>query len=98
MVAGTTAAPDWTTGSTQTIDISGAGGNVTATFSNPVAGGLYTVIVLCKAATTFTFAGGTFRWAGSTAPTITATTGKIDVFHLYYDGTQYLERTRAQNQ
>lgn len=98
-VAGTTAAPNWATGSTQTIDISGAGGNVTATFANPVVGGRYTVVVLCKAATTFTFAtaAGVFKWAGGTAPTVTATTGKTDVFQLYFDGTNYLELSRSQN-
>ena len=99
-VAGTTAAPNWATGSTQTIDISGASGNVTATFANPVVGGRYTVVVLGKTGTTFTFAtvAGVFKWAGGVAPTVTATTGKTDLFDLYFDGTNYLELSRAQNQ
>jgi hypothetical protein len=98
--AGTTCTVDLSTGDTQTIDISGASGNVTATFTNPSVGGRYLIVVIGKLATTLTFAtgAGAFKWPGGVAPTFTATTGKTDVLSLYYDGTNYYQVAISQNQ
>lgn len=29
------------------------------------------------------------KWAGGAAPTLTATAGRVDLIHLYFDGTNY---------
>lgn len=34
----------------------------------------------------------TVRWPGASAPTVTATAGRIDLGEFYWDGTQYLGR------
>lgn len=63
--------------------------NVIYTLSNPVVGGVYTILI-------FTGAGGftaawpaTVKWAGGVAPVITATAARMDSIVLEWDGTNY---------
>jgi hypothetical protein len=64
-------------------------GNVTYTFSNPIAGQAY-VIKIVQGASSYTVTWpAAVKWSAGTAPTITTTNGKIDIVNLYYDGTNY---------
>lgn len=72
-------------------------GNVTSfSISNGIAG-LYLKLVLKQDATgSRTFAGTTgILWESATAPTLTTTGGRYDIFSLLYDGTQWLECAQA---
>ena len=60
----------------------------TITLPNSVQGKSFTVLVNYAGNNTIVWAGGTtLKWAGNTTPTPTATTGKIDIFNFYQDGT-----------
>lgn len=84
----TSFAVDWSANSAQLITMTG---NVTSiTFSNPQTGGSY-LLRVATGAGSFTATGwpGGVKWAGGTAPTITATASKVDLINFYYDGTSY---------
>ena len=46
---------------------------------------------------TWTFGGVAVKWAGGTAPTLTTTNGKFDVFSFIYDGTNWYGFNGGQN-
>lgn len=77
---------DWSTGSAQLSTLTG---NVTYTFSNPVAGGAYLLRIATGAGSFIATWPGTVKWPGGSAPTITATASKVDLINFYYDGTNY---------
>jgi len=64
-------------------------GNVTYTLTNPVTGGSYLIRILTGAGSFTVTWPATVKWAGGTAPTITATASKMDLINLYWDGTNY---------
>lgn len=70
---------DWSLGRTQKCT---ATGSFTLTHSNMVAGLVYTLEVLTGAGS-FTATFSSTSWAGGTAPTLTATASKTDVFTFY---------------
>jgi len=76
---GTAITIDWSLGRTQKVT---ATGNFTLTHSNMVAGLVYTLEVLTGAGS-FTATFSSTSWAGGTAPTVTATASKTDVFTFY---------------
>jgi hypothetical protein len=68
-----------------------ATGNATLTFSNPPpAGSLVTVAIIQGGAGSFTITWpGTVKWTAATAPTLTTTAGKRDVFVFLWNGSNY---------
>jgi hypothetical protein len=63
-------------------------GSTTVTLPASVSGKSFTILVSYAAADALAWAGGsTLKWAGGTTPTATSTTGKIDIFNFYQDGT-----------
>lgn len=73
--------------------------NITSfAITNGVAGQQLILTFVQGGAGGFTLAGsGGILWEGSSAPTLTATTGRRDVFRLYYNGTNWVEFGSAQN-
>ena len=68
-----------------------SGGNATFTFSNPPPAGSLVTVVLVQDGTgsrTVTWP-ATVKWAGGTAPTLTTTASKRDVFQFMWDGSFY---------
>jgi len=75
---------NWNLGNVHSITLSAS---CTLTFSNPVSGGRY-VLIVTKGATAYTITWpATVTWPGGTAPTITAS--KTHVFGFVYDGSKY---------
>lgn len=78
---------DWNNGNVQYIVL--ANGAQTFTFANPIDGARYMIILkqpATGAAGTVTWP-ATVLWPGGTAPTLTATNGKVDIVTFVYDGT-----------
>lgn len=77
-----------------------SGGNATFTFSNPPKAGTLITIVLVQDGTgsrTVTWP-ATVKWSGGTAPTLTTTASKRDVFTFVYDGSNYYNTSQQLNQ
>jgi hypothetical protein len=89
--SGTSTTLALTTGSVQTVTLSG---NCTFTMPAATAGASITLILTQGGTFTATFTG--VLWAGGTAPTITATANKRDVLVFVSDGTSWFG-TAAQN-
>jgi hypothetical protein len=89
--SGTSTTLALTTGSVQTVTLSG---NCTFTMPSPTAGASITLILTQGGTFTATFTG--VLWAGGTAPTITATSNKRDILVFVSDGTNWFG-TAAQN-
>jgi hypothetical protein len=88
--AGTTATIDWNNGNGQVFDAQGSSGNVTFTFSNPIAGASYVLkLIQGSSARTYLWP-ATVKWPGGTAPTVTATNDAIDLCSFFCDGTNYI--------
>lgn len=93
------------TGTAYTIDLANGTvqiltltGNCTYTFPTPTAGKSFTLFQKQDAtgSRTVTWA-ATVKWPGNTAPTITSTASKMDVFSFIADGTNWIGRTIGQN-
>lgn len=66
-------------------------GNCVFTFPAPASGGQFTLLMLQDATGSRTVTWpASVRWAGGTAPTITATAGRTDVISFLSDGTYWL--------
>ena len=66
-------------------------GNCVLTFPTPAAGGQFTLLLKQDAAGSRTVTWpSTVRWAGGTAPTLTATAGRTDIVTFLSDGTYWL--------
>jgi hypothetical protein len=89
--SGTSTTLALTTGSVQTVTLSG---NCTFTMPSPTAGASITLILTQGGTFTATFT--SVLWAGGTAPTITATANKVDVLVFVSNGTSWFG-TAAQN-
>ena len=86
---GATVAVDWNESQNQELT---PGGNRTLTFSNGVAGMLYTIKITQDATGSRTITWpSSVKWAGGTAPTLTITADRTDVIMFYFDGTNYLD-------
>ena len=79
---------DWSAGNDQALDLTAS---CTLTFTNPVNGGRSVLLVTQTGAFTITWPAAV-RWAGGTAPVVTSTAGKIDLFTFIYvsSGAYYL--------
>lgn len=76
---------DLSTGNAFEIDLEAATDAVTITLSNPPASGTYGECILkvqqdTTAARTITWAGGTFKWPGGSAPVMSIAADAIDIF------------------
>ena len=89
--SGTSTTLALTTGSVQTVTLSG---NCTFTMPTATAGASITLILTQGGTFTATFTG--VLWAGGTAPTITATANKVDILVFVSNGTNWFG-TAAQN-
>lgn len=84
---GTTFTCDFNLSNECLFDAQGSSGNLTATFSNPVAGASYIIVLVQgSSARTYTWP-ATVKWPGGTAPTVTATDNGVDVISCLYSGT-----------
>ena len=73
-------------------------GSTTITLPSSVSGKSFTVLVSYAGSDALTWAGGTtLKWAGGTTPTPTSTSGKIDIFNFYQDGTSTFGAVYGQN-
>lgn len=62
--------------------------NTTITLPSSVSGKSFVIMVLYGGTHTITWAGGsTLKWAGGSAPSVTSTLNKIDIFSFFQDGT-----------
>ncbi|MEI8350102.1 MAG: hypothetical protein WCI77_08100 [Candidatus Omnitrophota bacterium] len=87
-VAGATWTSDWASGNVHYI-VLGNGAHTEPTLSNPQDGARYMLILkqpASGAAGTVTWP-ATMLWSGGTAPTLTATNGKVDIITLIYEST-----------
>ena len=89
--SGTSTTLALTTGSVQTVTLSG---NCTFTMPSATAGASITLILTQGGTFTATFT--SVLWAGGTAPTVTATANKVDVLVFVSNGTSWFG-TAAQN-
>jgi len=77
----------YTTAQSWFVDLEPATGNVTITISGGPSAGTYGEINIkvqqdSAGSRTITWAGGTFQWAGGSAPTMTAAANAEDIFHF----------------
>lgn len=81
-----------------TVQILTLTGNCIYTFPSPAAGKSFTLFQKQDATggRTVTWA-SSVKWPASTAPTITSTASKMDVFSFVSDGTYWIGRTIGQN-
>ncbi len=87
---GTTQTINLNNGNQQVLDLSGASGNVTLTLSNPLPGATYVLKVKQHASSAKNVVWpGTVIWSSGEAPEITTSANAIDIFSLWYDGTNY---------
>ncbi len=103
--SGTTVAIDLATGNSFEITMDNISGSITTfTISNPGGAGYVSSFILqvTQAATARDFAWGglsAFKWSGGTAPTMTSTDNKIDIysFTTWDNGTTWYGRIIGQN-
>jgi hypothetical protein len=70
----------------------------TATITMPtVAAGKSFILLLRSGAGSYTVTWTTVKWPGGTAPTITATASKLDIYSFFSDGTNWYGVTVNQN-
>jgi hypothetical protein len=73
-----------------------ADGTNVLTFTGGVAGQTYKLGVKQTGSDLVTWP-SSVKWSGGTAPTLTTTAGRTDVFEFLYDGTDYIGRTVGLN-
>lgn len=76
-----------------------SGGNATLTFSNAPKAGTLVIITIIQDGTgsrTITWP-ASVKWSGGTAPTLTTTASKRDVFAFMYDGSNYYNIAQTLN-
>lgn len=87
--SGTTQTIDWDDGNGATIDLGSATGDVTLTLSNPVAGRMYTLIVIQGATARNITWPASVVWPAGVDPILSQDEDAVDKFTFYYDGTNY---------
>ena len=71
-------------------------GSPTITMPTPAAGKSF-LLLLRTGTGSFTVTWSTVKWAGGTAPTITSTASRMDIFSFFSDGTNWYGVTAGQN-
>lgn len=79
--SGTTKTIDWNAGNEHIVTLTG---NVTFTFSNPVDGGRYVLLLATGAGSFAVTWPATVAWPGGVTPTITTTASKVDLCTFQY--------------
>jgi hypothetical protein len=87
--AGTTQTIDFDTGNIQKLDLSGASGDVTLTFSNPATGGIYILCPIQGAVARSLVFPGNVKWPQGQAPILSTSNGAFDKITFYFDGTNF---------
>jgi hypothetical protein len=85
--SGTAVTFDWNQGNVQTVTMTG---NATFTFSSPLKGASYQIIITQDATGGRTITWPTIHWEGKSVPSLTGTANSVDVVTLTYDGAKYL--------
>ena len=80
-----------------TVQILTLTGNCTLTMPTAGAGKSFIIILRQDATGSRTITWSTVNWAGGTAPTITATASKQDIYSFFSDGTSWYGVTVGQN-
>ena len=84
--SGTAYTANWNNGQRHSVTMTG---NCTFTFSNPVNGGVYFLILTQDATGSRTATWpAAVSWPGGTAPTLSGA-NKVDIISFYYNGTTY---------
>lgn len=83
---------DWNNGATQTGTQTG---NVTFTFSNPVSGTYYVLILTAGSGFSYTWPAAV-TWLNQIASVTQSNSGGVDYYTFYYDGTTYWGRALTQ--
>lgn len=65
------------------------GGNRTLAFSGALAGQTFIIILKQDATGSRTVTWPTIKWIDSTTPVLTTTANAVDIFSIFYDGTDY---------
>jgi hypothetical protein len=78
---------DWSNGNTQYVALSDVGRTIT--FSNPVEGEVYRLVIIQNGGSKTITTWPTIKWAAGSAPTLTITDGKIDIVTLLYVNSTY---------
>jgi hypothetical protein len=82
-----TIAIDWSNGNTQYVALSDVGRTIT--FSNPVEGEVYRLLIIQTGGSKTITTWPTIKWAAGSAPTLTITDGKTDIVTLLYANSIY---------
>jgi len=78
---------DWSQGNNQSVTLNA---NATITFTNPVAGGHYTLYVIQDATGSRTITWpATVRWSNGVTPTLTTAASQVDIFGFIYTGSVF---------
>jgi len=80
-----------------TVQIITLGGNVTITMPTAVSGKSFIMFLKQDATGSRTVTWSTVKWAGGTAPTITATASRQDILSFFSDGTNWFGVVVGQN-
>ena len=83
-----------TNGTVQIITLTG---NATITMPTATSGKSFIMFLKQDATGSRSVTWSTVKWAGGTAPTITATASKLDIFSFFADGTNWYGTTIGQN-
>lgn len=86
---GTTQTIDFDLGNIQTLDVSGAAGDVTLSFLSPQAGAVYKIWVIQGATPRNLIFPAGVKWPQAQAPILTQSNGAVDLIELYYTGSEY---------
>lgn len=70
--------------------------NATLTMPTATAGKSF-IVYLKTGAGSYTLTWSTVKWSGGTAPTVTATASKMDIYSFFSDGTNWYGVTVGQN-
>ena len=80
-----------------TVQIITLGGNVTITMPTAVSGKSFIMFLKQDGTGSRTVTWSTVKWPGGTAPTITSTASKQDIYSFFSDGTNWYGVTVGQN-
>lgn len=88
--SGTTQTINWNIANGQVLSLESSSGNVTVTFTNPKAGGVYVLKIIQRAVSFRNIIWpASVKWSGGVLPTISAVALAVDTVVLFYDGTNY---------
>ena len=79
-----------------TVQVLTLTGSPTITMPSAVAGKSF-IIYLKTGSGSYTVTWSTVKWSGGTAPTVTATASKMDIYSFFSDGTNWYGVTVGQN-